>query len=287
MHQLTDFLDHRVDGSVLGIARIILGIAALAKGIIVTGSVFSYQNQELLHFPYTAWGLAVPGGTFANIATMFWMIFAIFFLIGFGTRVSGLLLGLMIFLTIGIDQQLYSNHVYLLGTVVVLMAIADAGRTWSVDARRAQQSRSVPRWAVLLIMLQLTSVYLFAAVTKINEGFLSGAVMERSFEPSMLERVEILMPLEVLAPLAIVTELFLAAAFWHSTARWAALPVGIGFHALNVMIMGHGSWYNLSVFALVMLSMMLVFFTRMEVETERVPGRLEDRPARLSGSGGL
>lgn len=262
MPRVTALLNQRVDGRALGIARIVLGLAALLKGLLTATSVYLFQSADVLRYPYTPFEVSTPSGTIALGVVFFWVIFAFLFMIGFGTRLSGALLALMIFLVIGLDQQFYSNHLYLLATVTALMTIAGAGAWYSIDAWRSPGERSVPRWAVLLIMLQLTSVYFFAAITKLNDGFLSGAVMERAFEPAMRERVEQLISLETLAPLAIVTELFLAFAFWHSRARLLALPAGLGFHVLNVAIMGRGGSINLAIFALIMLSMMLVFFTR-------------------------
>jgi hypothetical protein len=258
---IASWLDERVDGSILGISRIILGVAAILKGLYTLGILHQFQNADTLRFPYMIPWLASVPDTVMTTVNVIWIILAVFFTIGYGTRISGAFLAISIFLIIGIDQQMYSNHLYLLGTVVALMSIADAGSVWSIDARRSESDRSVPRWAVTLIMLQLSSVYFFAAITKLNSDFLSGLVMIRSFEPSMLERVQRVFSLEHLAPLAVFTELFLAIAFWHPYYRWAALIIGGGFHTLNVLLMARGGSFNLAVFALVMISMMLVFFT--------------------------
>jgi hypothetical protein len=262
MRQLSDLLDEQVDGRALGIARIILGLAAAAKGVIALILVSGFNHGEYLSLPYGPYSLSTPSGTFATGVAVLWIILAFFFMAGFGTRVSGALLVLMIGLIIGIDQQFYSNHLYLLATAVFLMTIAGPGARYSIDARRAHISPLVSRWSVLLIMLQLTSVYFFAAVTKLNEDFLSGAVMQRAFEPSMRERIERVISLDTLAPLAIATELFLAFAFWSARLRYIALPGALGFHLLNVLIMGRSGTINLSVFALIMLSMMVVFFSK-------------------------
>jgi hypothetical protein len=261
MLTLTRFLDTHVDGRALGIARIVLGMAAFAKGLVTLDLVSGYERESHLMFPYGPFELSTPDGTFATGIGIFWLVLALFFAAGFGTRVSGVLLTSAILLTIWIDQQFYSNHLYLLGTAVALMSIAGAGSRLSIDARRGLVSPTVPRWSVLLIKFQLTSVYFFAAVTKLNDNFLSGAVMERAFDPAMRERVERFIALDTLAPLAIVTELFLAFAFWSKRLRYLALPAGLGFHLLNVLIMGRSGTVNLSIFALIMLSLMIVFFT--------------------------
>lgn len=278
MQRLTAFLDERVDGQWLGIARIILGLAAVCKGVVAGVSVYAYQNGDYLSFPYTRFELAAPSGITATVVSVAWIIFALFFMVGFGTRLSGALLAAAIFLTIGIDQQLYSNHLYLLGSLTVLMTIAGPGARYSIDARRGLSDPTVPRWAVTLIMLQLTSVYFFAALSKLNDGFLSGAVIERSFEPSMRDRIEQVISLEFLAVLAIGTELFLAFIFWSARGRLFALPVALGFHIVNVAIMDRGIAINLSIFALIMLSMMLVYFTDQEIRLTQRAQTTKPRP---------
>jgi hypothetical protein len=264
------FLDERVDGRMLGIARIILGIAVLLKGLLTAAILHNFLQSDAMRFGYGPLDLSTPPGVIATGASLFWVILALFFAIGFGTRISGILLATMILLVIGVDQQMYSNHLYLSATLVALMALANAGARYSIDARIGHHDGLVPRWAVLLIKLQLTSVYFFAAVTKLNDGFLSGRVLERSLEPVFRDQIEQLIPLGILAIAAVLTELFLAGAFWSSRLRLVALVVGFGFHLTNVVIMNSSGRFNFTVFALIMLSMMIVFFTR-------YPGVQEDQ----------
>jgi hypothetical protein len=262
VRSLTPFLDEQVDGRALGIARIVLGVAVLAKGLMTAMTLHEFQSADVLRFPYGPLELTTPQGIIATGASFFWIIFALLFIVGFGTRVTGALLTVSILLVIGVDQQMYSNHLYLTATLVALMTLAGAGARYSVDARLGSGDGLVPRWAVTLIKLQLTSVYLFAGITKLNEGFLSGRVLERSLEAAPRERIEQIVSLEILAPLAILTELFLAFAFWSSRLRYGALVIGVGFHITNVVVMDHSGAFNFTMFALVMLSMMMVFFTR-------------------------
>ncbi len=261
MQSLTAFLDERVDGRALGIARIILGIAVLFKGLVTAAILHEFQTSDTVLYPYGPLEIATPAGIIATGASVFWVLFSLFFIVGFGTRTSGALLAVSILLVIGVDQQMYSNHLYLSALLVALMSIAGAGSRYSVDAWLGSSDGLTPLWAIMLIKLQLTSVYGFAAITKFNEGFLSGRVLERSLEPAYRERIERIISLDVLAIMAVVTELFLAAAFWHPRLRYVALPIGIGFHITNVVVMSSSGRFNFSIFALVMLSMMVVFFT--------------------------
>lgn len=262
MQSLTAFLDKQVDGRTLGIARIVLGVAVFLKGLIAAAILHGLQSADVLQFPYGPLEISTPQGIIATGASLFWILFSLFFIAGFGTRFSGVMLTVSIVMVLGVDQQMYSNHLYLAATLVALMTLANAGARYSVDARLGSGDGLVPYWAVTLIRLQLTSVYLFAAVTKLNEGFLSGRVLEQSLESGQRERIEQIVSLDVLAPMAIATELFLAFAFWSSRLRYVALVIGLGFHITNVVLMDRAGVLDFTIFAPIMLSMMLVFFVR-------------------------
>jgi hypothetical protein len=277
--RLTSFLDQRVDGRAIGVARIVLGVAAFLKGVVTLAHLINFQQSDALAFPYTSLELSFTSGPAANVVVALWLIAALLFTAGMATRVAGAVLTASIFLVIAIDQQMYSNHLYLLGTMTGLMTIAGPSARFSLDARWGRAAPTVPRWAVTLIKLQLTSVYLFAAITKLNEAFLSGSVIASAFDPAMRMRVERYVDLELLAWAAIATELALAFAFWSARGREFALPVGIAFHAMNVVMMNRGGMINLSIFALIMVSIMIVFFTE-EPAGEQSPEAEEPEPAR-------
>ena len=66
---------------------------------------------------------------------LLWVLVAIAFVIGWRTRVAGAVLGCLIGYSLLLDQQLYSNHLYLLFLIVVLLTIsaAAAAGTTQVD----------------------------------------------------------------------------------------------------------------------------------------------------------
>ena len=261
MPALIGWFQKRFDSRPLAIARIIVGLAALMKIFIFAPSIRRFfSSTGTMEFPVLFEPVIPRTETIALVLILLWVGFAALFLIGFWTRLAGAGLAIVILAVITFDQQLYSNHLYLLTTVVALLTLAGAGGRYSLDAWNDGARPSVPRWAATLLKLQLTSVYFFAAVSKLNSGFLEGTIFQLAFEPSMLQWIEAWVDLGTLAIAAIVTELFLAIAFWIPRVRWVALAAAIGFHLANVVIMDRGGAVNLFIFGMIMFSMMLVFF---------------------------
>ena len=169
-----------------------------------------------------------------------------------------------------IDQQTYSNHLYLLSLIVFLLTLADSGRALSIDAR-GQDAPSIPAWPVTLLKLQVSIVYVFAALSKINVVYLSGVVIYLSLQPSLKMLVAghaatpVLMML--VAVFSVLVELWLAVALWRRKWRSAAVVVGIAFHVGLIVLLTWDQAVQLIVFTIGMASLYVLFF-------EHAPHRL-------------
>mgnify|MGYP006199594577 CR=1 FL=1 len=75
------------------------------------------------------------------------------------------------------DQQLYSNHLYLMVIVVGLLTAGDGGAALSLDAMRRGARETVPTWPMWLLRVQVSIVYGSAALSKVNLTYLSGSVV--------------------------------------------------------------------------------------------------------------
>ena len=132
------------------------------------------------------------------------------------------------------DQQTYSNHLYLMLPVAALLTVAESGAAVSLDARRAGGRDWVPGWPVWLLCAQISIVYAFAALAKLNPDFLSGSVVASYLRRDGLLAVPAawrsLEPMLVMSLFAICSEAFLAFALWIPRWRPAALVVGLGLH---------------------------------------------------------
>lgn len=158
--------------------------------------------------------------------------------------------------------EMYNQHLYLIGSICLILLVNTA----------------VPE----LLKAQLTIVYAFAAITKLNEAFLSGTVIyasavNRPFWHNVLAFEPAFWFLVALSAAAIATEAFLAFALWMRRLRWFALVVGVGFHAVMLILMTEdpASFLRLSIFSFLMLVLYIPFF---RPELDRLTQKVE-RPA--------
>jgi predicted DCC family thiol-disulfide oxidoreductase YuxK len=244
----------------LGLARIGATLAILLELPNSAETLLRLTNPSVIHAPYLPFAPRVSE-PMAWLLIGLWLIGGVMLMVGWRTRIGGALLTVALAGTLLSDQQTYSNHLYLMLPVTALLTVAQSGATLSLDARRAGGREWVPGWPVWLLCAQVSIVYAFAALAKLNPDFLSGSVVASYLRrdgmlalPSAWRSLE---PMLILSLLAICSEAFLSFALWIPRWRPAALVVGLGLH---VFIAG---WLvptgSLFVFSLLMLPLYLLF----------------------------
>jgi hypothetical protein len=138
--------------------------------------------------------------------TVGWVLAACLF---FSRRKFGFVLAACIFYALLLDERSYSNHAYLLGLVVLLIA--------------AGGERLLP--------FQVTVVYVFSALAKLTAEYLSGDVLSTVISGPRLPA-----PLYVLAAgTSIVTEIFVAVALWVPSLRKAGFVAAVVLHLAMIV----------------------------------------------------
>ena len=115
-------------------------------------------------------------------------------LIGWRSRVTTFLTGVMLYAFYhywgqGQGREPWTHHhIYVLAASVTLTSLTPCGRSYSLDrwlaVRRAEKAGAAPPpergriWGLRLIMIQLGTIYVLAAIDKTNAAFLSGDRME-------------------------------------------------------------------------------------------------------------
>lgn len=127
----------------------------------------------------------------------------------------------------GSQLDSYQHH-YL----VFLVLLACCGLTWprGSAAGDAGAREPVPGWPIRLILAQVSIVYLFAALAKLDPRWWSGAVLELQVHGWAEGAIEQLGGFATAARLVVATELFLAAAIHVPALRAPAAALGIAFH---------------------------------------------------------
>jgi simple sugar transport system substrate-binding protein len=121
----------------------------------------------------------------------------------------------------------------------------------------------VPQVGPDLIRVQISIVYFFAAIWKINPHFLSGWVLGTYVREGIITLPESFYQPHILAGfalLAIATELLLAFGLWSARLRGPAAVVGVGLHMSFVLLMPQ--WAELIVFGLLAAGTYPLFLSR-------------------------
>lgn len=237
----------------VGLVRIAVGLGVVLKLLDVAPKVRRTTDPEVLLMPYfEGLGRPTPMAVLALLALG--TVAALLFLAGWGGRAPGVLLTGVLGTVLALDQQLYSNHLYLLTLLVALLTLAGAGRAFSLDAFRGRGGGTVPGWPVTLLRWQLTLLYLFAALSKLNPAFLSGAVLVEQL-PRYAANPEVL---RWASWLGLGLEAWLAVGLWWPRTRRLTWVLGGLFHTTVLVFMVPK--VELLVFGLVSLGLYPLFF---------------------------
>jgi hypothetical protein len=251
------WLTSDLDSRPLGLARIVVGVAAVIRSIVAWPVLTALTQPDILRVPYADW-VPTPTLPLAVAIVVVWFVSALLFMVGWRVSLTGPALTLAIVATLSLDQQTYSNHLYLMAWLVLLMTLADAGAGITIG----KPDRTIARWPLLLIMLQISVVYGFSAVTKLNATFLSGVTLARVLRDGVIPFPDTLRTpaiLSVLAATVVFVELFIAVMLWRSRFRPAAFIFGLGLHASITLTMAGTA--QLFVFSMEMLAVYPLFLS--------------------------
>jgi predicted DCC family thiol-disulfide oxidoreductase YuxK len=260
MDRLGRLIASRAASRPVAIARIGVAAAAVLELLHSGNTLLRLDDPGILSAPYVPWSPRVTDGL-ALVLIGLWLMSAAAMMLGWRTRLAGSVLTATVALVLLLDQQLYSNHLYLIVLACGLLTLADSGAALSLDAVGAGERREISGWPIWLLRVQVCVVYGYAAISKLNPDFLSGSVIASYFRRSGLLAVpdswRFLEPMLILAVLAICTEAFLSVALWSR--RWlpAALVAALALHV------GITGWlvptYQLLVFSATMLPLLILF----------------------------
>jgi hypothetical protein len=230
---LYQIVSRRTDARPVGLVRILVGLAAIGFALEAWVNMGRVLAPQVVDMPYVAWYPRLPI-TALPVFIAAWLSAALGLALGLRSRLCGAVLTACMAYTLFFDQQLYSNHLYLATLVVLLLTIADSGASFSLDARRTGGRDMIVEWPILLLKMQISIVYFYAALLKINPQYLAGTMIAGFWPFSQSELLPgglspaLVLPL--IAWLSILLEFFLAVALWVPRLRWLALVVGVAFH---------------------------------------------------------
>jgi predicted small integral membrane protein len=252
---LTSLLTGRTPAVPVAICRIGLGVAAFGRSLKTARDLYLIQHDPSV--------VPAPVFSFPRIDTLpeialvggLGMAASIALTVGYRARLSAALLaGTITFLHV-VDYNFWAHHVYFLGLMLLLLSLTESDAALSGRAWRGRGAPAVTAWPVLLMKIQLSLVYFFTGVAKLNPLFLSGYVLSsRSLLPVALHHPIVLWSL---AGAAVAAELFLSFALWPSRLRPWGMLVGIALHVLVPIVFG--LYAGLIVFSVATLGVYALF----------------------------
>lgn len=236
-------LFERVDNSPLIVFRIIFGILVTAEcwGAIATGWVKKAFITPDYTFPFIGFEFLqpLPGyGMYYYYGVM--GLCGIFIALGFYYRLSMTLFALLWAATYLMQKTNYNNHYYLLMLLSFLMLIVPAHKYASLDVKRKPEIKALtcPRWCLLIFALQISLVYLFAGIAKMNPDWLAANPVTSWMKVKsgyFIIGPFLALPLTpwLIAYGGVAFDLFIAQGLWFKTTRKAAFICSIFFHLFN------------------------------------------------------
>ena len=187
------------------------------------------------------------------LPVILWIPLAVLTGAGIAPRIVGGLLGTsMAFLLLG-DQRTYSNHLYLLILIVLLLSLLPSSR----------QQGTFHTWPVDLLRCQASVLYGFGALAKLTPAYLTGWMMAGTLDRNWWSWIP---PWEAapllfaaVAVVSILVEAWIAFALWSARFRRSAVVLGVALH-LGCFLVLRDVKLDLIVFGLASLSLYPLFF---------------------------
>ena len=251
-------LDRVVDPRPLALARIVIGLCSVVN-LMQAWAVLSAAAGPKLDLPLFAWLPEVTVGR-ASVVVVLGLLAAILLTLGLLSRAAGLVLAVVVGALLMWEQQTYSNHLMLTGWLALWLAFARPDAAWSLRSR--EHGRLTVRLRDQLpLMTQLSVCYLFAAIAKLNTGFLSGDELRNMTD---VPAPDALFPVAAVA--TVIVELSLASLLWSSRARRLVMAAGVGMH-VSIPLTMSSNWASLSLFSLACLSLYPLFWSMTSLGT--------------------
>jgi hypothetical protein len=189
IQHITSYLNKQVSIKPLVILRIIFGVMMAFSTIrfVALGWVKEHYISPVFHFKYYGFewiSMASPNILYAIHYAM--ILASIFVAFGFLYRISTTIVFLSFTYTELLDLTYYLNHYYFVSIVCFFMIIVPAHKKASLDVYFGwvKEQDFIYQWYLLLFKAQLSIVYFYAGLAKINTDWLFNALPLKIWLPA-------------------------------------------------------------------------------------------------------
>jgi hypothetical protein len=230
----------------------------MVRALVALPILLRIADPLTVRIPFIVW-LPEPSVPLAWAIVLVWFALASLFTIGWRVSVTGTALTVVVAFTFLLDQQEYSNHLYLLAWLAGLMTIADAGAGLNIS----RSDHGIVRWPVLLIDHGPTVNRLRVLRTDQDQRCLPlRAVLAGTLHDGLVPFPDTWRSpqiLRLLAGVVIVVESSIALLIWRVRFRPFVSVLGLLLHVSITLLMS--ATLELAVFSMLMLGLYPLFLS--------------------------
>ncbi len=177
-------LARRVDGSSLGLFRILWGLLMVWESIRKLPKADGMYSPEYFHFTYALFPFVrpLPEVWMMQTEISVMLIAAVLIAAGWLFRPASALFLLIFTHLFLIEKLYYNNHFYLTILMGFLLMLSEADRCyrlpfpwrWKKSATHDALPQTIPMWNLVLLRSQVVVLYFFGGIAKINSDWLAG-----------------------------------------------------------------------------------------------------------------
>jgi hypothetical protein len=239
-----------VDNAPLIVFRIFFGflMACESFGAILTGWVKNVLVTPKFTFSFIGfeWLQPLPGnGMYFYFAAM--GLLGIIIMLGYYYRTTALLFAILWTGVYLMQKSAYNNHYYLVMLVGWLMVFLPANKDLSLDCKWGNTAKEtqMPNWIILLFIIQVSFVYVYAAIAKFYPDWLDGTFTRNLLwgstnNPSVQSLFGQKWFYLFIAYAGIAFDLFIVPLLLFKKTRTIALIASLVFHLFNAVTLQIG-----------------------------------------------
>ena len=272
---MNKFLFRQIDNTGLVLFRAVFGllITTEAFGAIATGWV----RRTLVEPPFTFNFIGFDFLQYLQGDLMYYYfgimgIFGIFVMLGYKYRVSMIAYAIMWSGVYFMQKSSYNNHYYLMMLLCWIMAFLPANRWFSVDAKINSEikSPSMPRWVILILILQVLIVYTYASVAKLYPGWLDASApalfMSGKKDYWLIgDFLQVKWVHWCMAYVGIFFDLLIVPLMLWRRTRFLGFMISVFFHLFNSIV------FQIGIFPYMSIAFALFFFTPETLQRRFLP----------------
>jgi len=246
--------------------RIAFGMLMLFSTIrfIALGWIDVQYVKPTFHFTYYGFSWVQPLNEIGMYCVFGLMILAaIGITLGFWYRLSAVLFFLLFTYVELLDVSYYLNHYYFVSLIAGILCFLPANCFCSVDCKRnpSIQKTIIPHWTIDLLKFQISCVYFFAGIAKINADWLMNALPLKLWLPAQdtIPIIGFVFKYEITAYISswfgMLFDCLTPLLLLLRKTRIIAYILVVSFHVVT------GLLFQIGVFPIVMIMLTTVFFS--------------------------